>query len=141
MDDTQLQDQSNCILTVNGVEQPFLFNKTDGGKTDSDESKTYPGGMRPQKAHTGLAMVENVTLTGEMVPARDDAAIKKLKSLIGKSADAGVVEQGLDSNGAVWGILNRWNGKLKAVDTGNYDSSSTDPRPFAVEVSTHGVIG
>jgi hypothetical protein len=141
MDDTQLQQQSECRVTVNGKELPIVFTKTDGGKVDSPESKTFPGGMRPQKAHTGLGEVENVTLMGEMVPARDHAAIQEVKGLVGKSADVGVVEQGLDSNGNVWGILNRWNGKLKSVDTGNYDASSTDPRPCGLEVSTHGVIG
>jgi hypothetical protein len=137
---TQRQDQASCSLTVNGRELPFVFNKRDGGMVDSEESKTFPGGGRKQQAHTGSATVENVTLTGEMVPDRDHDDVKWLKSLIGSEPEAGVVENALDANGAAYRVLDSWTGLLKSVNTGNYDANSSDPREFEVEVSTHGVV-
>lgn len=138
---TQRQDQAACTLTVNGRELPFVFNKRDGGMVDSEESKTNPGGGRRQRAHTGTATVENVTLAGEMVPDRDHETIQWLKGLIGTEPEAGVVEHALDANMAPYKILNTWTGLAKSINTGSYDANSSDPREFEVEVSTHGEVG
>lgn len=138
--ETQRQDQSSCTVTVDGRELPFVFNKLDGGMVDSEESKTFPGGMRPQKAHGGPQTVENTTLTFEFVPERDNDTIQWLKTRSGKG-DAGVVENRLDRDGNVAGIINNFTGVLKSVNTGTYDAGSSDPREGEIEISTHGVVG
>jgi|GEM_PF-3748896 len=138
---TQLSNQASCTLTVNGREYSFVFNKRDGGMVDSEESKTFPGGGRKQRAHLGQATVENVTLTGEMVPDRDHEEIIALKALIGFEPEASVVENAIDANGVAYRVLNTWTGLLKSVNTGNYDAGSSDPREFEVEISTHGEVG
>ena len=138
---TQRQDQSSCTVTINGRELPMVFNKRDGGTVDSPESKTFPGAGRKQRAHTGSAEVENVTLNGEMVPDRDHETLQWLKQLIGTEPEAGVVENALDANGAAYRVLNTWTGLLKSVNTGQYDANSSDPREFEIEISTHGEVG
>lgn len=141
MPDTQRQDQATCTLTIDGREMPFVFNKRDGGKIGPEgASKTFPGGGRTQRAHGGPVSVEDVTLTAEMVPARDLAELKFIESRSGKG-NCGVVENGLDVNGNVFGRIGSWTGKLGEVDLGTYDANSASPREFSVVVETHGVKG
>lgn len=136
--DTLRQSDASCALTVDGKEMPFVFQKRSGGKADSEGgSKTYPGAAGPQKAHGGLPTVEDVTLEGEFVPDRDNTQIQWLKQRVTKG-DVGVVENSLDRDGNVIGVLNRYTGILKSVDTGDYDATSADPRMFVIEVEAHG---
>lgn len=137
MSDTQRQDQGSVQLTVDGKEAPMVFNKRDGGKTDSEGQKTHPGNMLRQKAHGGPQTIEDLTLEGEFVPARDNDFIQWLKSRCGKGK-AGVVENILDVDGNVWGRGDSWTGILKSVSTGTYDSSSSAPKAFVIEVETDG---
>lgn len=138
MDDTLRQDQASCSLTVDGREMPFVFNKRDGGKIGPEGAgKTFPGGGRTQRAHGGPTSVEDVTLVGEMVPARDLADLKFLESRSGKG-NCSVTENGLDADGNVFARLGGWTGKLGDVDLGNYDANSATPREFTVMVETHG---
>lgn len=132
--DTLRQDEANCTLTVDGRDMPFLFMKRSGGKVDSEGSKSFPGSMTPQKAHGGPQTIEDVTLEGEFVPARDNEQIQWLKSRAGKG-NAHVNENGLDVDGNV--ILpgvNNWSGILKSIDPGAYDASTSDPRMVVIEV-------
>jgi hypothetical protein len=140
MSETLRQDQASCTLTVDGREMPFVFNKRDGGEIAPEGSKTFPGGGQTQRAHGGPPTVENPTATFEFVPARDLAEIKFLESRSGKG-DASLVENGLDVDGNVFGRLNSWTGKLGRVNTGNYDSNSSDPREGEVEIEAHGTKG
>jgi hypothetical protein len=135
--DTLRQDEGTCSLTVDGRALPFVFSKRSGGKVGSEGSKTFPGAMRPQKAHGGSATIEDVTLEGEFVPSRDNEQIQWLKTRAGKGA-AGVVENGLDVDGNVIATLNRWTGVLASVDPGDYDASSSTPRMFAIDVEADG---
>lgn len=132
------QDQASISLTVNNVQVPFIFSRREGGNVTSEESKTYPGGMRPQKAHGGPQSVENVTLAGEFIPSQDHGALRRLATLAGKGA-ASVSEQLLDVDGNAFGVPTTWTGVLMSVTTGDYDASSSDPRELEVEISTDGV--
>lgn len=138
--DSQLEFQSSVHVSVDGVESPIVFNERTGGKTDSEGGKSFPGGMRPQKANGGQKIVEDVTVKGEFVPATHAQHVEWLKSRAGKG-NAGVVENGLDAEGNVWGRVGAWSGKLKSVDPGDYNSSSTDPKMIEIVVECHGIGG
>lgn len=138
MADSLRQDQASVSLTVDGTKLPFIFNRREGGNTDSEESKTFPGGMRPQKAHGGPQTVENVTLAGEFIPQQDHEGLRWLRSRAGKGV-VSASEQLLDVDGNAFGRPDTWTGVLKSVNTGDYDASSGDPRELEVEVSTDGV--
>ena len=138
MASTIRQDQANISLTVDGTRIPFVFSRREGGQSTSEESKTFPGGGAPQKAHGGPQMVENITLAGEFVQARDQETLRWLRTRVGKGS-ASVTEQLLDANGAAFGRPETWTGVVLTVNTGNYDASSADPREIEIEVSTDGV--
>lgn len=131
------KDQASISLTVDGRKMPFIFNRREGGNTTSEESKTYPGGMRPQKSHGGPQSVENVTLGGEFVPQQDHDSLRWLRSRAGRG-EVSVSEQLLDVDGNAFGRPDTWTGVLMSVNTGDYDASSGDPRELEVEVSTDG---
>jgi hypothetical protein len=132
--DTLRQDEANCTLTVDGRDMPFLFQKRSGGKVDSEGSKSFPGAMTPQKVHGGQQTVEDLTLEGEFVPARDNEQIQWLKTRAGKG-QAHVNENGLDVDGnVIVPGINNWSGVLKSIDPGNFDSTAADPRMFVIEV-------
>ena len=138
MASTIRQDQASISLTVDGERVPFIFNRREGGQSASEESKTYPGGGRPQKAHGGPQMVENITLAAEFVPAQDHETLRRLRTRVGKGA-AVVTEQLLDADGVAFGRPDTWTGVLMSVTSGTYDASSADPREVELEISTDGV--
>lgn len=139
MGTTVRQDQGNVTLTVDGREIPIVFKKRDGGEVDSQESKSYPGGMAGEHAHGGAQTVGNVTLGFEFRPSVHDPIIRFLKSRVGKG-ECVCVEQPLDVDGNAFGRPQTWKGKLKKTHSGDYDANSSDPRDGELEISTHGEI-
>lgn len=136
--ETNRQDQANISLTVDGRPCPFLFQKRSGGKVGGEGSKTAPGAMAPKVAHGGIQDIEDLTLEGEFVPARDDAYVQWLKSRVMKGR-FGAVENLLDVDGAVIKPgVNRWGGILAAFATGDYDATSSDPRMLVLECECDG---
>lgn len=135
--DSIRQDQASVSLTVDGVKLPFIFNRREGGQVTADSSKTFPGGMRPQKAHGGPSTIDDVTLAGEFVPQQDHELLKWLETRVGKSS-AVASEQLLDVDGRSFGEPDIWTGKLMSISTGEYDASSGDPRELSVGISTDG---
>lgn len=139
--ETNRQDQANVSLTVDGRPMPFKFQKRSGGKVGGEGSKTPPGGMEPKVAHGGIVDIEDLTLEWEIVPARDDAIIKWLKSRVMK-ARASANEALLDTEGDVLDpSINRWSGILASLDTGNYDGTSADVRLGILTVECDGNPG
>jgi hypothetical protein len=137
--DTQRQDQANVHLAVDGKDCSFLFQKRSGGKTSAEGSKSFPGAMKPQKAHGGPPTVEDVTLEFEFVPNRDDDEIQRLKGRVGKG-DCAASEDLLDDDGNVLRSgINHWTGVFQEIDTGDYDASSSDTRVGTVMIETDGV--
>lgn len=137
MSKTARQDQGSVTLTVDDRKIPIVFKKRDGGATDSEESKSFPGGMSKQKAHGGPQTVDNVTLTFEFIPEVHDSILRWMRTRAG-GGDALAIEQNLDRNGNAFGKPTRYTGVLKKVDTGNYDAASSDPREGSLEISTDG---
>lgn len=131
------KDQSSVSLTVDGQAMPFVHNRREGGSVTSEDNKSFPGGMRPQKAHGAPATVDNVTLGGEFEPNRDHEMLRWLKSRVGKGKCV-VTEQQLDVDGNTLGRPDTWTGVLLSVSTGEYDASSGEPRELEIEVSTDG---
>jgi hypothetical protein len=134
------QDQSHCTLTINNHQIGIVFSKRDGGMTDSEETKYKPGSMGPERALGGAKTVENVKLTGEFRPDRNQEDIDFLKAHAGGGA-ARVSDQPLDSDGHAFGKAEVWTGVLKSVTTGQYDASSNVAREVEIEISTHGETG
>lgn len=137
---TLRQDQGSVSFTVDGRPLPFLFQKRSGGKSGSEGSKTAPGGMNPKVAHGGIGDIEDGTFEFEFVPARDNDLAQWLKGRSGKGRFS-AVENMLDVDGNVIGIINRWTGVVSAVDLGDYDATSADPRMGTVETENDGVPG
>lgn len=140
MADSQAQYQSLIDLVVDDKPAPMVFNKLDGGGVISNGSKSFPGEMAPQKANGGQLEREDATLEGEFVPSRDHEWIEWAKTRCGKGA-ASYVENGTDADGNVWGKVSDGTGKLSEVYAGNYDSSSSDPKPFKVVCELDGIPG
>lgn len=135
--ETTRQDQANVSLTIDGRPLPFLFQKKSGGKITSEGSKTAPGAMQPKVAHGGIQDIEDGTFEFEFVPARDNETIQWLKPRVGKKRASGA-EHILDVDGNVIGTLNNFSGMFSALDTGQYDATSSDPRMGVIEVELDG---
>lgn len=135
--DSIRSDQASVSLTVDGVSLPFIHNRREGGATTSDSNKTYPGGMRRQKAHGAPQSIDDITLGGEFVPQQDHEMLRWLRTRTGKGK-AVVSEQLLDVDGRAFGEPDIWTGVLMSVSTGDYDASSGDPRELSIGISTDG---
>lgn len=137
---TLRQDQGSVSFTVDGrqVAPPILMQKRSGGKVGSEGSKTAPGGMQPKVAHGGIQDIEDGTYEFEFVPARHNDIAQWLKSRAGKGR-FGAVENMLDVDGNVIGVIGRATGIVSAVHLGDYDATSPDPRMGIIETENDGV--
>lgn len=138
--ETTRQDQGSVTLSIDGKPCPFVFQKRSGGAIKGSGSKTFPGAQQPQAAHGGLVEIEDLTMEGEFVPARDDAYIQWMKTRVLKGR-ASVAEQIHDVDGNVLETISRWTGCFSGLDAGQYDATSSDPRMFIVEVEADGLPG
>jgi hypothetical protein len=134
---TLRQDHASVSFTVDGRPLPFLFQKRSGGKVGSEGSKTPPGAMQPKVAHGGIQDIEDGTYEFEFVPARDNETAQWLKSRAGKGR-FGSVENMLDVDGNVLGVIERRTGVVSAVHLGDYDATSSDPRMGVIETENDG---
>jgi hypothetical protein len=134
---TLRQDQASVSFTVDGRPLPFVFQKRSGGKVGSEGSKTPPGSMQPKVAHGGIQDIEDGTYEFEFVPARDNEVAQWLKTRAGKGR-FGSVENMLDVDGNVLGVIERRTGVVSAVHLGDYDATSSDPRMGVIETENDG---
>lgn len=125
--ETTGQNQAVISLSVDGRQLPFKFQKRSGGKYTTAGSKTVPGGVEPMVAHGGIREREDLTLEFELVPSRDLATIKWLKSRVSKGDIRGE-EHLLDVEGNVLDVIDEFTGKLSEFDPGTYDATSSDRR-------------
>lgn len=138
--ETNRQDQANVSITIDSRPLPFLFQKKSGGKITTEGSKTAPGAMQPKAAHGGIVEIEDGTFEFEFVPSRDNETIQWLKSRVSKKRASGT-EHILDVDANIIGTLNNFSGLFSALDTGNYDATSSDPRMGTIEIELDGNPG
>lgn len=120
------QDSSLVTAVVDG--QPLgVFDSRSGGEVDSEVSKRYVGGQRVQQIYKGLRAAGDVTITRGYERERDHELARTLEQRAGL-APMSVSEQPLDDEGNPWGKPKTWTGKLKSVNTGDYDAQSGEPR-------------
>jgi hypothetical protein len=120
------QDSSLVTAVVDG--QPLgVFDSRSGGEVDSEVSKRYVGGQRVQQIYKGLRATGDVTITRGYERERDHELARTLEQRAGL-APMSVSEQPLDDEGNPWGKPKTWTGKLKSVNTGDYDAQSGEPR-------------
>lgn len=123
-----MSTQSQSLVTVVVDGQPLgVWDTRTGGDVDSEISKRRPGGSRRQKSYPGLSTTSDVTVTRGFERERDHELARTLEKRAGLAA-ASVSEQPLDDEGNAWGKPKTWTGKLKSVNTGDYDSDSSEPR-------------
>ena len=125
--ETTAQNQAVISLSVDGRQVPFKFQKRSGGKYSTAGSKTPPGGVEPMVAHGGIREREDLTTEWELVPSRDLAFIKWLKTRVSKGDIRGE-EHLLDKEGNVLDVLDEFAGVLTEFDPGPYDATSSDRR-------------
>lgn len=120
------QSQSLVTVTVDGA--PLgVFDTRTGGESDSEVAKRHVGGKATQQVYNGLRTVGDVTVSRGYERERDHELARTLEKRCGL-ASAAVSEQPLDDEGNPWGKPKTWTGKLKSVNTGDYDAASGDPR-------------
>lgn len=134
---THGQNGSIVNLTVEGRRMPMVFSRREGGGTTAEISTSFPGGALPAVAVTAPATVEEITLNGHFVPARDHDTIRWLKSRTGR-AECSIGEQMIDIDGRAFGRPDTWTGLLQSVHSGDYDANSSDPREFTIVVTPDG---
>jgi hypothetical protein len=117
-----------------------VFKTRTGGNADSEEFKDRPGGGAGEVALGGTPTTENVTTTRTNVPERDGPLRPVLRAARGKARMV-VTEQPLDRNNNAIGAPDVWTGILKAVDPGDSDSMSSDPKLLTLEQSTDAQVG
>ena len=133
------QDQASITLFVDGIQSPIKISKRSGGGKDSEETKYPPGGNEPEESLGGRTTVENVELVGLYKPQLHATEYKRLEAAVDRDAPARVVEKVIDSAGNVIAEPEVWTGIMKAINRGEYDSTSDDAREVTIEISTHGV--
>lgn len=120
------QQQTLITASVDGI--PLgIFDTRTGGVSAAEVGKYRPGGMAREKTRAGLPSAEDVTITRENEPDRDNDLVRHLRTRAGR-APMTVTEQPLDDNGAPWGKPTTWTGRLQSADGGDADSGSTDGR-------------
>lgn len=115
-----------------------VWDKKQGGETDSEEYKYSPGAMAGTVSLGGRKNVGNVTVSRLYRLLRDHATV--LRMLISGAGKARIViaQQPLDINGNVFGNPIVWNGTLKRVSPPEVDSESSDAALIEIEATVEG---
>lgn len=117
-----------------------VFKTRTGGNSDSEEFKDRPGGMAGEQAQGGTPTTENVSVSRTNIPDRDGPLRPKLRAARGKARFV-ITDEQLDRHGNATGVREVFTGILKAVDPGDSDSMSNDPKLLTLEQSTDAEVG
>jgi hypothetical protein len=117
---------------------PFgVWDKLEGGAVDSEETKYYPGGMRPQVSLGGRKTTDNITVRRLYRLSRDHDEAKRFVNWVG-SANVVVTKQPMDLDGNPYGLPIVYSGTLKRVEFPDHDSESSDAGLISLEVTVDG---
>lgn len=121
-----MSTQSDFRVTVAVDGKPLgVWDTRSGGDVDSDIARRVTG--EGPKVYHGRPNPAEVTVGRDYERERDHEVARTLETRVGR-APMTVSEQPLDEDGNAWGKPKVWTGKLKSVNTGEYDSDGTDPR-------------
>lgn len=121
-----MSTQSDYQVTVSVDGKPLgVWDTRSGGDTDSDIGSRNTGEGR--KLYNGRAAHADLTVSRDYERERDHELARTLRLRAGR-APMTVSEQPLDEDGNPWGKPTVSTGKLKSVNTGEYDADSGDPR-------------
>lgn len=120
-----------------------IWDKKDGGETDSEEFKYKPGAMAATVSLGGTKNVGNVTCSRLYRLERDHSTVHQMLISGAGKARAIVAQQPLDTDGNVFGQPIVWHGTLKRVTPPTVDSESSDPAMVEIEMTAEGepVVG
>lgn len=123
-----MSTQSDSLVTVTVDGQPLgIFDTRTGGEVDSEPGKRHVGGQSAPNVYKSRPTTGDVTVSRGYERERDHELARRLELRAGR-AEMSVSEQPLDDEGNPWGKPKTWTGKLKSVNTGDYDADSDEPR-------------
>ena len=129
-----MSTQSDYQVTVSVDGKPLgVWDTRSGGDTDSDIGSKNTGEGR--KLYHGRPNYADLTVSRDFERERDHELSRTLERRAGR-APMTVSEQPLDEDGNAWGKPKVWTGKLKSVNTGEYDADSGDPRTLELTMVT-----
>jgi hypothetical protein len=133
-----LESQSAVSVRIDadGLGDLGVWSRRTGGNADSEETKFPPGGMADEISLGGRGTFDNITvakLFRDLIPYR--------RSLLNARGGARVTvsDQPLDRDKNPIGVPTVYVGTLKAVNFGDSDSTSNDPKLIELEITTDGI--
>jgi hypothetical protein len=133
---TLTERNHHISLTANGtpIRDPWM--KFEGGNKTTESGKIHPGGMADAVALPGLPDVEDITLTRDYDPVRDQALRRTLARQADDGVVAGVQVQDLGYNKQPIGTPDSFTGILKAVGYPQRDSESVTGQTWTVTIGS-----
>jgi hypothetical protein len=130
-----LTERNHLItLTADGDPVKDAWQKFEGGNKTTESSKIHPGGMADAVALPGLPDTEDITLTREYDPVRDQAIRRRLDRLANDGAAGVVAVQDLDYKKNAIGTPDIFSGVIKGVGYPQRDSESTTGQTWTVMI-------
>lgn len=131
-------DQYSVSLVIDGVNLG-IWDKLDGGATDSDELKYSPGAMQPQVSLGGKRTSDNIVISRLYDQLRDHPRTPWLRGRCGRGQVV-AIKQPLDVDGNVVGTPEVYYGTLKRCLPPSHDSQSTDAALIELEVTVANIV-
>lgn len=116
-----------------------VWDKMDGGKVDSEDTKYYPGGMADPVSLGGRRSTDNVTCSRLVRIDRDWQLIQTLINGVGRE-DLSVAYSPLNTDGTADPNVSSlvYNGTLKSVDPPKPDSEASGAALMTIEMIVEG---
>lgn len=132
-----LTERNHLItLTANGSPIRDAWMKFEGGNKTTESGKIHPGGMADAIPLPGLPDREDITLTREYDPIRDQAIRRSLDVLADDGGSAQVQVQDLGYNKLPVGSPDSFSGIVKGVGYPQRDSESTTGLTWTVTIGS-----
>ncbi|WP_026912340.1 hypothetical protein [Patulibacter minatonensis] len=132
-----LTERNHLInLTSDSAAVRDAWMKFEGGNLTTETGKIRPGGMADAVPLAGLDDYEDIVLTREYDPIRDQTIRRALVRNAKDGAAARVVVQDLDSKKNAIGTPDSFSGVIKAVGYPQRDSESVTGQTWTVTVGS-----
>lgn len=132
-----MSTQHDYLVTVTIDGKPLgAFDRRGGGDSEADVSSRWTSAGR--KVYPSRGTVADVSVGRDYERERDHELCRALEKRCGRAVMT-VSEQPLDSDGNAWGKPKVWTGLLKAVNTGEVDHESEDPRDLELTMAVREV--
>jgi hypothetical protein len=115
-----------------------VWDKKEGGETDSEEFKYNPGAMAGSVSLGGRKLIGNVTVSRLYRLLRDHATVYTMLNNGAGRAKAKLMQQPLDLDGVPFGNPLVYDGTLKRVTPPDVDSEDSGPAMVEIEITIEG---